>query len=154
MEKIYRVTEGNEYLVTNELIFFEGNNIISSLGHKIPVGIALNGLKFIEVQGYQIERNPTSTRIILAPQGIGKIFKDNLNILHRFGFNKLVLHDNVSEQDFEVRPHEHYLIFFNQVSACALELVGDNYKWEEDRQAFRLYPTEEYDKTWSLKAYD
>lgn len=154
MEQIYRVTQGNESLVTNELIFFEGNNIISSLGHKIPVGIALNGLKFIEVQGYQIERNPTSTRIILAPQGIGKIFKDNLNILHRFRFNRLVLHDNVSEQDFEVRPHDHYLIFFNQVGACALELVGDTYKWEEDRQAFRLYPTEEYDKTWSLEAYD
>ena len=155
MEKIYRVVKGNEFIDCNELIFFDDKgNVVTSRGNKKPVDPCFKGLEIEEVQGYQIERNSNSTRIILAPQGPGRILKDHLNILPRFRFKRLILHDDVAGQDFDVRTHDHYLIFFNQVGACALEFIGEDYKWDGDRLALRFYPTEEYEKTWGLLAVD
>lgn len=155
MDKIYRIVKGNEFLDCNELVFFDDKgNVVTSLGGKKPVDTCMQGIIMEETDGYRIERNSNSTRIILAPQGPGRILKDNLNILPRFRFKRLILHDDVAGQDFDVRTHDHYLIFFNQVGACALEFMGENYKWDGDRGAFRLYPTEEYEKTWNLLAED
>lgn len=155
MDKIYRIVKGNEFLDCNELVFFDDKgNVVTSLGGKKPVDTCMQGVIMEETDGYRIERNSNSTRIILAPQGPGRIFKDNLNILPRFHFKRLILHDNITGQDFEVRTHDHYVIFFHQIGACALEFMGENYKWDGDRVAFRLYPTEEYEKTWNLLAED
>ena len=155
MDKIYRIVKGNEFLDCNELVFFDDKgNVVTSLGGKKPVDTCMQGVIMEETDGYRIERNSNSTRIILAPQGPGKIFKDNLNILPRFHFKRLILHDDIAGQDFEVRTHDHYVIFFHQIGACALEFMGENYKWDGDRVAFRLYPTEEYEKTWNLLAED
>ena len=155
MEKIFRVVKGNEFFEDNELFFFdEHGNFVMSLGNKKPAATCTYGIEVEEVHGYEIERNANSTRIILSNQASGKILKDNLNILPRFRFSRLILHDDVSGQDFDVQPHDHYLIFFHQVGACALQFIGDEYKWGEDRLAFRIYPTEEYGRTWSLLAVD
>ena len=121
MDKIYRIVKGNEFLDCNELVFFDDKgNVVTSLGGKKPVDTCMQGVIMEETDGYRIERNSNSTRIILAPQGPGRILKDNLNILPRFRFKRLILHDDVAGQDFDVRTHDHYLIFFNQVGACAL----------------------------------
>ena len=155
MDKIYRIVKGNEFLDCNELVFFDDKgNVVTSLGGKKPVDTCMQGVIMEETDGYRIERNSNSTRIILAPQGPGRIFKDNLNILPRFHFKRLILHDDIAGQDFEVRTHDHYVIFFHQIGACALEFMGENYKWDGDLGAFRLYPTEEYEKTWNLLAED
>ena len=129
MDKIYRIVKGNEFLDCNELVFFDDKgNVVTSLGSKKPVDTCMQGVIMEETDGYRIERNSNSTRIILAPQGPGRIFKDNLNILPRFHFKRLILHDNITGQDFEVRTHDHYVIFFHQIGACALEFMGENYK--------------------------
>ena len=121
MDKIYRIVKGNEFLDCNELVFFDDKgNVVTSLGGKKPVDTCMQGVIMEETDGYRIERNSNSTRIILAPQGPGRILKDNLNILPRFRFKRLILHDDVAGQDFDVRTHDHYLICFNQVGACAL----------------------------------